>query len=622
MPAVIREVSEAQRKESMRILTTAERKAAPTAAEKARRAAEAKAAIAQREFEKKVEAAQQKGRQIDIALGRLEQTRGPVAPTTAQQSIFVRGGPAITQATSNRYQQRALSSIVQNANLQGITAAKDVQLSGLSQAAYNYTKKFAKTTRKGAPILQEKISVVSPTTGKVLRYPIESVVRGAEMAGMIPGGIEVMARRPGVIVPALVVGARQATVGTAEAAITDPKQFVSDIATLGLLFKGPGALKTTVKVAKPVTTRAYAQSVKLMVDDFGTLGYRPTTTFKAPPKTAFNNVFKAAIENAQKQAKRDLTATEKANIRASIKRSRQAELEAIAEATSKTRARKENTLAKDIAKQFEKERIAKETKPPKSKPAEAKQQAKYERAKVIDITRKTQNLIEKASRLQAKFESGTISKSVYDRQKASILKQVKEIDDLRKGAIEVNKKASKQPDTQQFTYIKPTSRPAAIAKAKTTAKTKAKQFEQITPASKQVTSVFTKVKPIAKVGLSATAFVAAMTRTNTLAKAYEATAVKTIPKPKPFPKAKPAVKTAVGVKDGKRRVTPSKKPPVTKKKPTPKISKPGNKMPMPEIPKYRRVEKKKTAKVKRIVTKEYTNFQIVNQMAGINQLFG
>jgi len=45
-------------------------------------------------------------------------------------------------------------------------------------------------------------------------------------------------------------------------------------------------------------------------------------------------------------------------------------------------------------------------------------------------------------------------------------------------------------------------------------------------------------------------------------------------------------------------------------------------MPIPIIPKLRVVEKKKVVKVARVVRKEYTNFQIVNQMTGINQLFG
>ena len=40
------------------------------------------------------------------------------------------------------------------------------------------------------------------------------------------------------------------------------------------------------------------------------------------------------------------------------------------------------------------------------------------------------------------------------------------------------------------------------------------------------------------------------------------------------------------------------------------------------IPKGRDSKKKKVVKVTRKVSKEYTNFQIVNQMNGISELFG
>lgn len=602
-PTVIRR-TEAERREFQRILTTAERRAAPGKEERARRAAEAKAAIAQRELEMKIEAAREKGVEFERKLGMLEPTRGPVAPT---QSIFQapRPGTAILQATANRYQQRALTSIVQRAQLQGITRAKDVQISGLSQKAFQATQQFARITRKGAPILQEKVSVVSPTTGKIIRYPIESVVRGAEMAGMLPGGIEVMARRPEVIVPAVAVGVAQVAAMPA-AFRADPKQFISDIVTLGVLFKAPAAIKAVKPTVKPVTAKVYAQSVKLMVDDLAAIGYKPyKITVKAPPKVdlskaSFERIFNQAIKTAQKEAKRDLTATEKANIRASIRRSKQSEIEAIMKAELKAKARKEGTLAKKISQQFEKERLAKERKvPPKVLPEiPPKARAKAERATVIDITKKSRNLAEKATRLQEKFEAGTISKSVYDSQKKAIMKQAKEIDSLRKDAIEVNKQAGKQP--------------------------KARQFAQIEATPKTVTSAFAKAKAIAKEVIKPLAFVAAMTKAQTLAKAYEATKIEPIAIPAPIPEIKPTVKVPVTVKKPTIRKVPVAKPKVIKKKPTPKPVKPKEEIPFPKIviPKMRPVKKKKPVKVVRKVVKEYSHFQIVNQIGGIQQIFG
>ena len=84
---------------------------------------------------------------------------------------------------------------------------------------------------------------------------------------------------------------------------------------------------------KVISTKTYAQSVRMMKNDLGSLGYKPKTIFKEPvstlPKSSFERVFNQAVRTAKKQAKRDLTATEKANIRASIKQSKQSEIASI-----------------------------------------------------------------------------------------------------------------------------------------------------------------------------------------------------------------------------------------------------------------------------------------------------
>lgn len=100
----IRRVTEAQRQERMRILTTAERAALPTREERERRAAEAKAAIEEREAEielgEKVRKARERERRIDIALGRIPV--GKPAPAVVIPTQPMPRGPAITQAIQAR----------------------------------------------------------------------------------------------------------------------------------------------------------------------------------------------------------------------------------------------------------------------------------------------------------------------------------------------------------------------------------------------------------------------------------------------------------------------------------------------------------------------------------------
>lgn len=231
-----------------------------------------------------------------------------ISPTP---EIKIRGGPGLVKAARGEYQRQAFNSILEKAQKKGIESTKNIQLSGLSTKAYKLTQEFAKTTRRGAPILQEKINVVSPTTGKIIRYPIESVVRGAEMAGMLPGGIEVMAKRPGVIAPAFAIGLKQVA-ATPAAAKDNPAQFLSDVATLGLLFKGVPAAKAVVKI-KPTVPKvtipqlkptAYMRDVTVFVDTFAANVPKQklplTKTTPSPNKVSFSKA-KSEIKIINKQ---------------------------------------------------------------------------------------------------------------------------------------------------------------------------------------------------------------------------------------------------------------------------------------------------------------------------------
>lgn len=91
----IRQVSEAERREKTKILTTEERKKLPTREEREKKAAEAKKAIEEREFAKALEEQAKRAKKIDVVLGRSKPAEipsvTPIIPT-------VRRGPAITQA--------------------------------------------------------------------------------------------------------------------------------------------------------------------------------------------------------------------------------------------------------------------------------------------------------------------------------------------------------------------------------------------------------------------------------------------------------------------------------------------------------------------------------------------
>jgi len=740
--ATIRKVSEAERRERMKILTTAERRAAPTKEERRRKAAEAKAAIEQRELEKKIEEARAKGIEFERKLGMLEPTRGPVAPTG---SIFQapRPGTAILQATANKYQQRALSSILQKAQQQGFTRAQDVQISGLSQAAYQATQTFAKTVRKGAPILQEKIAVVSPTTGKVIRYPIESVVRGAEMAGMLPGGIEVMARRPEVIVPAVAVGVAQ--VAAMPAVIREePKQFISDIVTLGLLFKAPTAAKAAVKfkptvpaVPKVKIPELKPTALQKQYLELAAIWEAPkvkapivkpvpkpipknviikkTTSIKKMDTTVTTKAKDIAKQTIQKEKK--VTPTEKKVYTGRIKKLRD---DAFAQLQKKWK--QEDALYKQIEAEIKKYE-AKNQKVPqwlKDTYFELKVSRKTQRTKAqanAEITKKVNDILFKEQRaIEAMVKKGATK---VERQK--FIKKIKH-------KIEVEKKKKIPSPTQ----IKLWERQIELARTRKSltideiiTQTKAKRrvrglkellaeeraearlvIELRPPTTKQITATFRTVKAdivsktLQKQYLNVPAFKSAkyqrmvtgkwnptidkwnrrfvpqMVSSKSLTKAQSKTLSKSIitamlkhkattvigiirllpattvsiyqslttmqmqtvqamilemldtqartildlTKAPPMPKEKippkPRVirkKPLVKIPPKPEKAKPPRKPVAAKEEPPLKI---------PIIPKLRAVEKKKVVRVRRRVVKEYTQFQIVNQIGGIHQLFG
>lgn len=118
-------------------------------------------------------------------------------------------------------------------------------LSPITTSFYTGASSISEQIRRGIPIVSERVllvPVVGPALAYVTPYTSESVARGIETVGMIPGGLEVIARRPQVFPTALQYGVGETISSLSEEITTRPGQVVSDILVSGLFFKGLGTL--------------------------------------------------------------------------------------------------------------------------------------------------------------------------------------------------------------------------------------------------------------------------------------------------------------------------------------------------------------------------------------------
>lgn len=135
---------------------------------------------------------------------------------------------------------RSVTPSISDVDKAGYEAAEGgyESLSAISKKAHTSTRKTANTIRAGVPVLEKKLNSKVSGSGTVIGYPVRSTANLIEMGGMVPGGVETMARNPGVIVPAVARGGYDATIGTGKAFAANPAQTTSDIATAALFFGG------------------------------------------------------------------------------------------------------------------------------------------------------------------------------------------------------------------------------------------------------------------------------------------------------------------------------------------------------------------------------------------------
>jgi len=329
------------------------------------------------------------------------------------------------------------------------------------------------------------------------------------------------------------------------------------------------------------------------------------TKTKAEFQKEFDAILKRtqdkAIRNAQKQSARKLTQEEIKNIKSSIARNKKKELEELINKGAKQRAREEDTLARQISQQFQKQRKQK---------AKAEFEKKNETLKgkdkeptVTNITRKSKNLVKKAIRLREKYETGRISKAEYDRQIKGIMKQARDIENLKKYAVEIGKKPTTSNARKSVSSAVKQARQYVSAKAKSLGKTKTQLGALVIPATvlNQMTNAVIKGKTLP---------------TNAI-----------VPKATPSPRSSSARGRTGGmsVTEMAGKINRVQK---TVKEPVPKTripQKPAKEIVPPRIPQMRIPEgtKKKTKRTKKTrTTRRYDSKQFENAVANINSIFG
>jgi len=270
MAATIRNQTESQRIANQRISTTAERQAAQRATVGATDIVKDGVAVThERQSKILKEHAKDYNKRAQSAIDSIKHQAdiwnlfvesGTKKQTIEEAAIFL---SEQNKSLENTESYSVIPSI-DDVNTTGYKAAEGGfdELSGFSKKAYEKATSVSDTIRAGTPILEEKLNTKVPGVGTVMGFPVRSTANLIEMSGMVPGGVETMARHPGVIAPAFGRGAYDATIGTAKAFKENPAQTTSDIVTAALFFGGAGKLAgstRTVGSRVPRVTRTTVQ---------------------------------------------------------------------------------------------------------------------------------------------------------------------------------------------------------------------------------------------------------------------------------------------------------------------------------------------------------------------------
>lgn len=142
----------------------------------------------------------------------------------------------------------------------GYEATRNYEMSKFSRDFYERSTDIAETVREAAPITQATYAGV-PVLKEVTPYVSESVARLVEFGGVVPGGLETLAKRPEVIKPAVTTAVIGVPKGIATQVVEEPAQLISDIAVGTLLGMG------VTKAVKPVTAKIPAVELKTTIQE-------------------------------------------------------------------------------------------------------------------------------------------------------------------------------------------------------------------------------------------------------------------------------------------------------------------------------------------------------------------
>lgn len=118
-------------------------------------------------------------------------------------------------------------------------------ISPVSMRIYDMMAGVAGTIRRGIPEVSrrlEQLPVIGKPAAFVTSRTNEQFARLSETVGMIPGGTEVLVKRPQLIAPATIHGTSETIRSTAEELRTDPAMFGAGLVVTGITLKGISTL--------------------------------------------------------------------------------------------------------------------------------------------------------------------------------------------------------------------------------------------------------------------------------------------------------------------------------------------------------------------------------------------
>ena len=145
-------------------------------------------------------------------------------------------------------------------------------ISKTSKDIYYGAVSISEQIRRGIPEVSKRlhaVPIVGIPTAFITSRTSESFARTIEAGGMIPGGVEVLAKRPHVFPSAVSYGVGESIRSVGTELRTDPFQTVSDIAVTGVIFKGAGKARSILPTGKGRVVPRAGEKPVLSIKMFG-----------------------------------------------------------------------------------------------------------------------------------------------------------------------------------------------------------------------------------------------------------------------------------------------------------------------------------------------------------------